>query len=94
MENMDRDSLYQNALRTKVLDFNEKKASLGGSPWLLYLLKVSKSWKQIMLCLILPKIEWTQNTILSVFRSFFGRVQPFIISFWDLLTFIYVCSHK
>ena len=52
-------------------------------------LKVSKSQKQIMMALILPKYK--RNTLriidLSVFRSFFGRVWDLIICFQDLLTF-------
>ena len=50
--------------------------------------KVSKFRKQIMVSLILTNHEQnTQNTILSVFRSFFGRIRDFIICFLDLLTF-------
>ena len=30
----------------------------------------------------------TQDSILSVFRFFFGRIQDFIIYFWDLAIFI------
>ena len=53
------------------------------------LLKVSKSRKQIMMSLILPKkrTKHTQDSILSEFRSFFGRIRDFIICFWYLLTF-------
>jgi hypothetical protein len=55
-------------------------------------LKVSKSWKQIMTLWILPKNK--QNalmiiTILSVFRSFFGRIDDALICFWDLVTIKY-----
>ena len=53
------------------------------------LLKVSRSRKQIIMSLILPK-KWTkhpQDTILRVFRSFFGRIRDFIICFQDLLIF-------
>ena len=55
---------------------------------IIYLVKVSKSRKQIMMSLIPKKrTKHTQDTILSVFRSFFGRIRDFIICFRDLLTF-------
>ena len=59
-------------------------------------LKVSKSQKQIMTLWILPKkrMKRTQDTILSVFRSFFGRINDALIYFRDLVTFSYslVCT--
>ena len=53
------------------------------------MLKVSKSRKQIMKSRILQKkrTKHTQDSILSEFRSFFGRIKDIIICFWDLLTF-------
>ena len=35
------------------------------------------------------RMKHTQDSILSVFRSFFGRIRDFIICFRDLLTFRY-----
>ena len=58
--------------------------------------KISKSRKQIMMSLILWKkqTKLTQDTILSVFRSFFGRINDALIYFRDLVTFSYslVCT--
>ena len=53
------------------------------------ILKVSKSRKEVMKSRILTK-KWTkltQDSTLSVFCSFFGRIRGTIICFWNLLTF-------
>ena len=47
----------------------------------LYLVKVSQSQKQIKTLWILPTNEWTQDTILSVFCLFFGRIDDTLICF-------------
>ena len=49
--------------------------------------KVNKSRKQIMKFRILQKNKRNTLRILSVFRSFFGRIKDIIICFRDLLTF-------
>ena len=52
-------------------------------------IKVSKSWKQFMVSLILPKREqnWAYSLLRIVSGSFFGRIKETINCFWDLLTF-------
>ena len=57
----------------------------------LLILKVRQSRQQIMVCSNLPKNERNALkicTILSAFRSFFGRIKETINCFRDLLTFI------
>ena len=69
-----------------ILNLNFKVVTAGhvGAKWL----KVTKSRKQIKVSLFHPKNEWnSQDSILSAFCSFFGRLHSVIISFWDLLTF-------
>ena len=47
----------------------------------------AKSRKQIMMSLILPKDEEIHLRLVSVIRSFFGRIKDIIICFRDLPTF-------